>query len=391
MLARAGRSCRPRTRGSPRGTPPPRGTRRPGSATAATAGPCPRAISPARSSTFRCLETACSEIGNGSAISFTVASPCASRARIARRVGSASAANVIVSWSLFIRVVDQPTVEYTRRVKVRASERSRSMRRERASSLSARAQFGATARCPREVLALADSLVPRAAAGSPTSSSTTTAQRARRSTWSGSSGSAAGSTAGARPTPSAATSPARPGSRGRSPTATSRLGRAPSDRWWRRAALVSTVPLNLRAAGGTGDTSRTLAICEQLAADRDDMVVKALSWALRELSVRWDPDAVRAFLAHPRPRGPRHAARSPTSSTTGAQDPMRRRARPSALSTSSSCVFGEAFGITCTIVALAVDDERRPLWRPCTSCRTSTSRPRRRTRRRPRGPRRPAA
>jgi DNA alkylation repair enzyme len=67
------------------------------------------------------------------------------------------------------------------------------------------------------------------------------------------------------------------------------------DRWWRRAALVSTVPLNLRAAGGTGDTARTIDICERLVADRDDMVVKALSWALREL-VEWDPAAVRAFL-----------------------------------------------------------------------------------------------
>ncbi len=62
------------------------------------------------------------------------------------------------------------------------------------------------------------------------------------------------------------------------------------------AALVSTVPLNLRAAGGTGDTARTLAVCGRLAADRDDMVVKALSWALRELIV-WDPDAVRSFVA----------------------------------------------------------------------------------------------
>ncbi|MCB0996909.1 MAG: DNA alkylation repair protein [Acidimicrobiales bacterium] len=69
-----------------------------------------------------------------------------------------------------------------------------------------------------------------------------------------------------------------------------------SDRWWRRAALVSTVPLNLRAAGGTGDTPRTLAVCEALVHDRDDMVVKALSWALRQLS-QWDPDAVRDFLA----------------------------------------------------------------------------------------------
>ena len=68
------------------------------------------------------------------------------------------------------------------------------------------------------------------------------------------------------------------------------------DRWWRRAALVSTVGLNTRARGGRGDTARTLAVCRLLVADRDDMVVKALSWALRELVVH-DPDAVRAFLA----------------------------------------------------------------------------------------------
>lgn len=67
------------------------------------------------------------------------------------------------------------------------------------------------------------------------------------------------------------------------------------DRWWRRAALVSAAMLNLRAAGGTGDTDRTLDICERLLADRDDMVVKAMSWALRSL-VEWDRDAVGAFL-----------------------------------------------------------------------------------------------
>jgi 3-methyladenine DNA glycosylase AlkD len=70
---------------------------------------------------------------------------------------------------------------------------------------------------------------------------------------------------------------------------------ASRDRWWRRAALASTVPLNLRSAGGTGDTGRTLDICARLASDHDDMVVKALSWALRELVI-WDPDAVRDFL-----------------------------------------------------------------------------------------------
>lgn len=67
------------------------------------------------------------------------------------------------------------------------------------------------------------------------------------------------------------------------------------DRWWRRAALVSTVPLNNKARGGTGDTRRTLEVCDLLIDDRDDMVVKAVSWALRELA-KSDPDAVREFL-----------------------------------------------------------------------------------------------
>lgn len=74
-----------------------------------------------------------------------------------------------------------------------------------------------------------------------------------------------------------------------------RWARSP-DRWWRRAALVSTVPLNAPARGGRGDTARTLAVCTLLVKDRDDMVAKALSWALRELARR-DPHAVRRFLA----------------------------------------------------------------------------------------------
>lgn len=67
------------------------------------------------------------------------------------------------------------------------------------------------------------------------------------------------------------------------------------DRWWRRSALVATVPLNVRARGGTGDARRTLAVCRLLIDDRDDMVVKAMSWALRALSEH-DPAAVRRFL-----------------------------------------------------------------------------------------------
>lgn len=67
------------------------------------------------------------------------------------------------------------------------------------------------------------------------------------------------------------------------------------DRWWRRVALVSTVPLNSKAQGGQGDSERTLEVCRLLVRDRDDMVVKAMSWALRELSKR-DSEPVRQFL-----------------------------------------------------------------------------------------------
>ena len=67
------------------------------------------------------------------------------------------------------------------------------------------------------------------------------------------------------------------------------------DRWQRRVAVVCTVALNVRARGGRGDVSRTLAVCRRVVKDRDDMVVKALSWALRSL-IEWDRRAVSAFL-----------------------------------------------------------------------------------------------
>ncbi len=69
------------------------------------------------------------------------------------------------------------------------------------------------------------------------------------------------------------------------------------DRWWRRAGVVCTVALNQKARGGTGDPERTLTVCEQVVGDRDDMVVKALSWALRELAKR-EPEQVRTFMEH---------------------------------------------------------------------------------------------
>lgn len=69
-----------------------------------------------------------------------------------------------------------------------------------------------------------------------------------------------------------------------------------SDNFWdRRVAVVSTVALNLKSRGGRGDTARTLAVCERVVDERHDMIQKALSWALRELSKR-DRNAVCLFM-----------------------------------------------------------------------------------------------
>ena len=102
------------------------------------------------------------------------------------------------------------------------------------------------------------------------------------------------------------------------------------DRWWRRTALVATVPLNAAARGGSGDARRTLAVCRALAAERDDMVVKALSWALRALGAR-APGSVRAFLAeHGDVLHARVVREVRNKLTTGRKTPARRAAWPAA-------------------------------------------------------------
>jgi 3-methyladenine DNA glycosylase AlkD len=69
--------------------------------------------------------------------------------------------------------------------------------------------------------------------------------------------------------------------------------------WWRRAALVCTTKLNV--LGTNGDAQRTLSICRILLDDHDDMIVKAMSWALRALSKR-DPKQAAAFIEKHRGR-----------------------------------------------------------------------------------------
>jgi 3-methyladenine DNA glycosylase AlkD len=84
-------------------------------------------------------------------------------------------------------------------------------------------------------------------------------------------------------------------------TAWSRSG----SRWLCRSALVATVGLNANLRGRAGDPARTFSICLTLATDRDDMVEKAASWALRYLSQK-DRPAVAAFMAE---HGDKFAAR----------------------------------------------------------------------------------
>jgi 3-methyladenine DNA glycosylase AlkD len=65
------------------------------------------------------------------------------------------------------------------------------------------------------------------------------------------------------------------------------------DRWWRRASLVSTVALSRH--GKPEDIGKAIDVFALLVTDRDDMVVKALSWALRELAKK-HPKQAREFL-----------------------------------------------------------------------------------------------
>lgn len=82
---------------------------------------------------------------------------------------------------------------------------------------------------------------------------------------------------------------------GRLPNAQIRRWARSDCRWWRRSTLVTLIAKPpkrtrlrrelIRVRGGHLDPHRILPLCEMLVADRDDMVVKAMSWVLRQLSV----------------------------------------------------------------------------------------------------------
>lgn len=96
---------------------------------------------------------------------------------------------------------------------------------------------------------------------------------------------------------------------------------ASKDLWWRRAGVVSTIALNNTARGGKGDVERTLTICRLAMNDRDDMVVKAVSWALRELAKK-EPKAVEEFVKrHSKQLAPRVLREVRNKLTTGLKNP----------------------------------------------------------------------
>jgi 3-methyladenine DNA glycosylase AlkD len=98
------------------------------------------------------------------------------------------------------------------------------------------------------------------------------------------------------------------------------------DRWWRRAALVSTVALS--RGGNNQDFIRVARICTLLIDDRDDMVVKALSWALREAAKK-HPEQVKNLLAeHQEAFAARVSREVKNKLTTGLKTPRRRAACP---------------------------------------------------------------
>jgi 3-methyladenine DNA glycosylase AlkD len=93
------------------------------------------------------------------------------------------------------------------------------------------------------------------------------------------------------------------------------------DRWWRRAALVSTVALSRR--GEAEDVRRVIEVCALTVSDREDMVVKALSWALRELAKKHAKEARRFLAQHEGGLASRVTREVQNKIATGLKNPRR--------------------------------------------------------------------
>lgn len=97
------------------------------------------------------------------------------------------------------------------------------------------------------------------------------------------------------------------------------------DLWWRRAALVSTVALSRR--GDTKALAKVERICTLLVSDRDDMVVKALSWALREMAKKHPVEASKFLAEHEHALAARVTREVRNKLATGLKTPRTSRTR----------------------------------------------------------------
>jgi 3-methyladenine DNA glycosylase AlkD len=109
---------------------------------------------------------------------------------------------------------------------------------------------------------------------------------------------------------------------------------ADEDVWSRRLALVATVPIN---RGHTEFTipDLTLQLVDQVAHERDPMITKAVSWALRELT-KSHPDRVAAYLEDHREGLAAHVVREVEHKLrTGVRSGTSRRGIPAGAETHS--------------------------------------------------------
>lgn len=99
------------------------------------------------------------------------------------------------------------------------------------------------------------------------------------------------------------------------------------ERYWRRAALMSTIALNTAEVGGHGDRERTLMVCRLLVDDHDNVVVRGMIQALLELSKR-DPLGPAIFVEQNRQRLAQPIVRELSKTyVTDREGPIKKRRR----------------------------------------------------------------
>jgi len=95
--------------------------------------------------------------------------------------------------------------------------------------------------------------------------------------------------------------------------------------WTQRAAIVSTVALNLKSRGGKGDVIRTFWVCNRFINTRNLNLVKALSWALRELSKSYKHEVSQFIIENNTILHPQIVREVTKKITTGTKNPRQKK------------------------------------------------------------------